>query len=478
MDRRILVVDDSELFCQQVSRLLAGPDRRIKVAHDGTTALEWLVEGHFSLALVDLHLPGLGGLDLIGEIHERGLPVTTVVLTGHATVESAVDAMRLGAYDYLIKPFQPERLQTLVEQALEDRRLHDEVAALRRGLHHQANFRRLIGHGPRMRDLYAQVGRAAASSCNVLITGETGTGKELIAQALHQADPIRRSRPLVAVNCAALPEPLLESELFGHEQGSFTGADRQRRGRFEQAHGGTLFLDEVGEMPPGMQAKLLRVLQDGTFERVGGSEPIRTDARIIAATNRVLSAEVAAGRFREDLFYRLNVMGVELPALRDRPPEDILLLVDHFLERLRQKGYPTRSFARETIARLRCYHWPGNVRELEHLVEQMVVTSPDPVVGPDDLPPHIVATREEPFTLEFDLSRPLQEITDEITERAERVYLRKVLETYGGRIDACAAHCGLSRRSISEKLRRYQIDKAEYKPRAARRDRQAVVSGE
>jgi two-component system response regulator AtoC len=467
MDRRILVVDDSELVCQQLSQILARPSRRIKVAHDGTSALEWLVEGHFSLVITDLQLPGIDGLDLIREIRQRGLPVTVVVMTGHATIDSAVEAMQLGAADYLTKPIDPIQLELVVEQALKDRTLRDEVEALRRGLQQRYSFHNLLGRGPRMREIFAKLARVATSSCTVLITGETGTGKELVAQALHHEDSTRQG-PLLVVNCAALPENLLESELFGHEKGAFTGADRQRKGRFELADGGTLFLDEIGEIPPGMQAKLLRVLQDGTFERVGGTETLRSDVRILAATNIDLAGAVRSGTFREDLYYRLNVVSVELPPLRERA-EDLPLLIDHFLGRLRERGYPAKSFAREALTRLSCYEWPGNVRELENLVEQLVVTTPGPVIHAEDLPQHIVATQEEPFTLDFDLARPLQPIIDELTERIERTYLRRVLEQYRGRIDACARHCGLSRRSISEKLRRYGIDKAEFKPPSRRR---------
>src|SRR3954463_3378202 len=318
MDRRILVVDDSELVCQQLSQLLALPDRRIKVAHDGTTALEWLVERNFSLVLTDLRLPGINGLDLIREIRQRNLPVTGIVMTGHASIDTAVAAMKLGAYDYLLKPIDSVRLAVLVEQALEDRKLQDEVGALRQGLQQRYSFHNLVGRSPRMREVFARVARVASSSCTVLITGETGTGKELVAQAIHYTDATRRQGPLVAVNCAALPEPLLESEFFGHERGAFTGADRQKKGRFEQAKGGTLFLDEIGELPLGMQAKLLRVLQDGTFERVGGSEVIQAECRVLASTNLNLADAVAAGRFREDLYYRLNVVAIELPPLRER----------------------------------------------------------------------------------------------------------------------------------------------------------------
>jgi two-component system NtrC family response regulator len=462
MDRRILVVDDSELICQQLTQLLASPDRQITVAHEGTTALEWLVEGPFSLVLTDLRLPGISGLDLIREIRNRDLPVTVIVMTAHATVEAAVEAMKLGAYDFIQKPIDSERLELLVNQALEDRRLIDEVAHLRNRLRRRNAYHNLLGRSRRMMEVFARVERVASSPCAVLLTGETGTGKELVAQAIHSSDATRTG-PLVSVNCAALPEHLLESELFGHERGAFTGADRQRIGRFEQAGGGTLLLDEIGEIPFGMQAKLLRVLQDGRFERVGGTDPIETDCRVISATNRNLAEAVAAKRFREDLYYRLNVVSIDLPPLRERL-EDVPLLVHHFLEKLVERGLPAKTVARETLSRLLRYDWPGNVRELEHVIEQSVVTTQGPLIEPDNLPPQIVPLREEPFSLDFDHARPLQELTDEFTQRIERAYLIRVLEKYRGRIDRCAEHCGLSRRSISEKLRRYQIDKSDFKP--------------
>jgi two-component system NtrC family response regulator len=474
MDRRILVVDDSELTCQQLSQLLSETDRQVMVAHDGTTALEWLVENPCSLVLADLALPGIDGLDLLREIRSRDLPVTVIVMTGHATVESAVEAMKLGAYDLIQKPIDTIRLELLVHRALEDRRLIDEVADLRRRLQKKNAYHNLVGRSPGMTEVFERVARVASSSCNVLITGETGTGKELVAQAIHSSD-VTRKGPLIAVNCAALPEPLLESELFGHERGAFTGADRQKKGRFELARGGTLFLDEIGEMPMGMQAKLLRVLQDGRFERVGGTEAIHTDCRVVAATNLNLAGAVSAGRFREDLYYRLNVFSIELPPLRDRI-EDVPLLVEHFLEKLAERNLPPRTFSRLALARLSGYNWPGNVRELEHVVEQAMVTTSGPIVDAESLPPQIVAQLDEPFSLDFDHRRPLPEITAELTSRIERAYLQRVLEKYRGRIEPSSRHCGLSRRSISEKLRRYQIDKRDYKLSSARRQQYVLAS--
>lgn len=469
MDRRILVVDDSDLTCRQVSRLLARPDRQIKIANDGTTALEYLVEGNFSLVLTDLQLPGISGMDLIREVRQRNLPLTILVMTGHGSIATVVEAMKLGAYDYLTKPIDATRLNLLVDQALADRHLTDEVAALRQSLQQKYGFHNLIGRGSKMRAVFSRVARVASMPCPVLITGETGTGKDLVAQALHYADATRQG-PLIAINCAALPESLLESELFGHEKGAFTGADRMRKGRFELAQDGTLFLDEVGEMPVGMQVKLLRVLQEGHFERVGGNEPIPASGRILAATNTDLLQAVAEGTFREDLYYRLNVVTIDLPPLRERGPENLALLTEHFLKEFQSRGMPKRSFSPSAMARLARYGWPGNVRELEHLIEQMVVTTTQPVIEADDLPPQIVpdGNLEEPLGLRFDLTRPLPEITLELTEQVERAYLTRVLEKYRGRIDRSSAHCGLSRRSISEKLRRYEIDKNDFKVRSGR----------
>jgi two-component system NtrC family response regulator len=471
MERRILVVDESRLIGQQLSQLLSMPGRQVEVVRDGTAALERLVEQPYSLVLTDLALPRISGLELIREIRGRQLPVTIIVMTGRPTVETAVEAMRLGAYDFIRKPIDTDRFEVLVEHALEDRRLVDEVTDLKRQLEkkHAGHF--FLGRSPRMLEVFERLSRVASSPCNVLITGETGTGKELVAQSIYYAD-VSRGGPLVAVNCAALPDRLLESEMFGHERGAFTGADSQKKGRFEVAQGGTLFLDEIGELPLNMQAKLLRVLQEGRFERVGGTESIPADCRVIAATNQNLSEAVLAGRFREDLFYRLNVVSIELPPLRDRF-EDVPPLVSHFLKKLEERGLPSKTFSRCALSRLLRYDWPGNVRELEHVVEQAVVTTPGAVVEPENLPPQIIATREEPFSLDFDHHRPLQEITNEFTSRIERTYLIRVLEQFRGRVDHCATHCGLSRRSISEKLSRYQIDKNEFKPLSTRMRRPA-----
>ena len=477
MDRRILVVEDSELYCQQLEQILSGPGREVTVVHDATAALELLVEKPFSLVVTDVVLPGLDGIDLIREIRSRDLPVTVIVIAGEPSLEMAVESIRLGAFDFVVKPIDPELFQHQVEKALKDRTLIDEIAALNTRLRRRFAYHNLLGRSRRMAEVFAKVERVGSSPCTVLITGETGTGKELVASAIHHSDVKRRGGPLRIVNCAALPEHLLESELFGHEKGAFTGADRLQIGRFEAAAGGTLFLDEIGEMPIGMQAKLLRVLQDGRFERVGGLEPIQADCRVLAATNVNLAQAVAQGKFRSDLFYRLNVVSIEVPPLRDRL-DDVPLLVHHFLHKMEERGLPAKTMSRATLSQLLRYDWPGNVRELEHVIELMVLTTPGPTIEPENLPDEIVPRREEPFSLEFDHFRPLQELTEEFTQRIEKAYLSRVLEKYRGRIDRCAEHCGLSRRSISEKLRRYQIDKASFKPanRRARKPSTASAS--
>ncbi len=467
MDRGILVVDDSMLVCQQLSQLLAAPGRSVTLASSVTEALEWLVDNPCSLVLTDLRLPDVSGLELIKLVHERKLPVTVIVMTGYATVENAVEAMRLGAYDFIPKPIDPVHLELVVNKALDDRGLTDELEAMRARLKRKNAYHNLVGKSPVMLEVFDRVARVAGSSCNVLVTGETGTGKELVAQAIHSSD-VKRRGPLVAVNCAALPESLLETELFGCERGAFTGADRQRKGRFELADGGTLFLDEIGEMPIGMQSKLLRVLQDGRFDRVGGGEPVQTDCRVVAATNVNLAEAVAQGRFREDLFYRLNVFSIELPPLRDRL-EDIPLLIEELQGKMAERGIPVKTVSRMALKRLLTYDWPGNVRELEHVLEQAAVTTPGSVIEPENLPSQIVPRHDEPFSLDFDLHKPLPEITAELTARIERAYLQLVLERNRGRIELCARQSGLSRRSISEKLRRYQIDKANFKPHSRSR---------
>ncbi len=387
--RRILIVEDNEIGRKQMQVFLESDSSlAVETAANGSDALKALTERSYSVVITDLKMPRVDGLQLLEEVQKRQLPADVIITTGFGTIDHAVQAMRLGAADFLTKPIKLEHLRLVVQRSLRERTLKDEVVALREQLHAQFKFHDILSKSPRMNDVFELIGHVAETNSTVLIVGETGTGKELVARAVHEASP-RRSAPFVAVNCAALPESLLESELFGHEKGAFTSAAGQRKGRFELAHGGTLFLDEVGEIPLAMQAKLLRVLQDRRFERVGGSQTVEVDVRVVAATHRDLLAISKEGKFREDLYYRLNVIKIELPPLHERP-EDIPLLAQHFVQKFSRTGAPPKQIAPETMKALLQHRWPGNIRELENAIERACVTSRDDVVRAEDLPAEIL----------------------------------------------------------------------------------------
>ncbi len=451
--------DDSRRFLQHL--LEKDPGLRVDAVRNGTEALEALLENHYSILLTDLKMPGVDGMALIEEVQRRRLPVTVIVTTGHGSIDEAVRAMRLGAYDFLTKPIDIEHLRLVLRRALRERALQDEVAQLREQLQSRYAFHNVLSKNSRMYAVFEMVQNVAHTASTVLLEGETGTGKEMIARAIHEAAHVRTG-PLVAVNCAALPETLLESELFGHEKGAFTNAVSQRKGRFELADGGTLFLDEVGDLPMAMQAKLLRVLQDHCFERVGGTESITVNVRIIAATNRPLRQLVRAGQFREDLYYRLNVIKIDLPPLRQRP-EDIPLLARHFTEKYARPDEAPKVIAPETMEILLAYRWPGNIRELENAIERACVTTLDDTIRPENLPPEMTTPASDRPHLHIDLSRPLPEQLAALTAAYEERYLRKALKKAHGNVGRCAKICGLSRRSITGKLTAYKIAKEPYK---------------
>jgi DNA-binding NtrC family response regulator len=462
MQRRILVADDSELTRQQLKKLLEGDQKLlVDTAADGIKALEALGTQNYSILITDLKMPRLDGIRLIEEIQKRRLPVTSIVTTGHGSIDEAVQAMRLGAYDFLTKPVDVQHLLLVVQRALRERLLQDEVVHLREQLQNRYSFQNILSKNPRMHGIFELVNNLGHTNTTVLIEGETGTGKELVARAIHQASHLRNG-PMVAVNCAALPENLLESELFGHEKGSFTSAVGQRRGRFEIADGGTIFLDEVGDIPAAMQAKLLRVLQERRFERVGGSESIEVDVRVIGATNRSLQQLVKDGTFREDLYYRLNVVKIDLPPLRQRP-EDILLLAQHFASKYSRSDAGPHQIAPQTMEVLLHYRWPGNIRELENAIERACVTTRDNVIYPENLPPDVLRAENPGLPCEVDLNQPLTELLRRISAQVEQEYIRKALEKSHGNVGHCAKLCGLSRRSISAKITEYNIDKTSYK---------------
>ncbi len=462
LPRRILIADDSESTRQQLQELLeADAAVQVDTVADGTEALEALVAHNYSLVLTDLKMPRIDGMQLIEEVQKRRLPVTVIVTTGHGSIDEAVQAMRMGAYDFLTKPIDVQHLRLVVQRALRERTLQDEVAQLREQLQKRYSFHNILSKNPRMHQVFELINNVAQSTTTVLIEGETGTGKEQVARAIHQASHVRTG-PMIAINCAALPETLLESELFGHEKGAFTSAVGQRRGRFELADGGTLFLDEVGDIPPAMQAKLLRVLQERRFERVGGTESIEVDVRVIAATNRSLLQLVKEGKFREDLYYRLNVVKIDLPPLHDRP-EDIPLLALHFTEKYARPGQAAKQIAPEAMDLLLQYRWPGNIRELENAIERACVTTRDDTIRSENLPVEVLKPSATKFPFPIDLNRPLPELLREITAEVELRYIRKALRKSRGNIGRCARICGLSRRSISAKVAEYKIKKSIFK---------------
>ena len=463
MERRILIAEDSKTTCEQLRTLLeAGEDLAVDTVGDGKAALQALTQKSYSVLLTDLQMPHLDGMRLIESIQQRKLPVTVIVMSGYGSIDMAVKAMRMGAYDFLTKPVDVDHLRLVIERVLRERTLQDEVIQLRGKLQKQFSFHNVLSANPKMHAVFELIRSVAQTTTTVLIEGETGTGKEQVARAIHDSSASLRSGDFVAINCAALPETLLESELFGHEKGSFTGAVGQRKGRFEQADGGTLFLDEVGDIPPAMQAKLLRVLQERRFERLGGSNAIEVDVRVIAATNRKLTKLVRQGKFREDLYYRLNVVKIELPPLHERP-EDIPLLATHFTAKYARRGEAARTISPEAMEKLLKHSWPGNIRELENAIEHACVTVRGSSIEAENLPLEVTAPRTGAASLSIDLSRPLPELLREMTVNLERQYLLRALKKSRGNVGRCAKICGMSRRSVSAKLAEYEIKKEPFK---------------
>ena len=441
----LLVADDDPAARASLARLLQGKGFEVAVADGGESALALLQETTPDVLITDLHMPGLDGLQLLQRAREETPELVVILLTGMAHVDTAVRAMQLGAEHYLTKPAQTEELILVIDRALERRRLREEAKELRSRLTERLRFENIIGASPAMHAVFDVIEQVAPSKASVLITGESGTGKELAAQAIHQNSPRARA-PFVKLHCAALAETILESELFGHERGAFTGAATRREGRFKQADGGTLFLDEIGEISPAIQVKLLRFLQERTFERVGGNETLKVDVRIIAATNRELRAEVAAGRFREDLYYRLNVVNLEMPPLRARP-SDLLPLATHFLARFAgENGKAVDGFAADAIERIGAYRWPGNVRELENVMERAVVLCDGPKLGAEHLPMGVGAA-----------ARTSVRVPGSTLEEIERHAILSTLEACGGRTAQAAQMLDVSIRKIQYRLHEYGL---------------------
>ncbi|MBI4303639.1 MAG: sigma-54-dependent Fis family transcriptional regulator [Chloroflexi bacterium] len=439
---KVLVVDDEAIIRESLRDWLRDAGHEVLIAEDGHQALTIIEKERPCVAIVDLVMPGMDGIELLKKAKEICPAIEVVIITAYGSVPTAITAMREGAYDYIEKPFCPERAELLIDKLAERQQLLEENLALHQKLEERFRFENIIAKSPRMQQVIEVIKVVARSNATVLITGESGTGKELVARAVHTQSQ-RKDRPFVAVSCAALPESLLESELFGHEKGAFTGAHIQRRGKFEAANRGTLFLDEIGEMSANIQVHLLRVLEEKEFARVGGNEPIKVDVRIISATNKDMKKAIAAGQFREDLYYRLNVVNVELPPLRERK-EDIPLLVQHFLKNFAEENKkPITGFSNEATDFLLKYEWPGNVRELENAVERAVILAKGPSIEVADL-------AQENLQM---VSSPLRSLKD-----VERECILNVLSETGRNYSQAARILGISRVTLYNKIRDYGLN--------------------
>jgi two-component system response regulator HydG len=442
---RVLVVDDEEGAREGLRKLLRLEGYDVTLAEDGAVALERASERPPDVVVTDLKMPRMDGFELMTRLKQLYPELPVIVVTAFGDVSSAVTAMRKGAEHYLVKPVDVDELQVALEKAVERRDLRVEADNLRRQARErdQGGLENLIGTSPAMQHVYKVATQIAAAKATVLITGESGTGKGELARAIHAKGP-RADKPFVALHCAALAETLLETELFGHEKGAFTGADRRRIGRFEQASGGTLFLDEIGEIPASLQVKLLRVLQEKTFERVGGNEPLTVDVRLVAATNRDLASLVEQGKYREDLYYRLNVVHVEMPPLRQRA-NDVLVLAQHFLRRFaKENGKPLEGFTDAATAKILAHRWPGNVRELENAVERASVLAQGTLVDVDDLPFQVAAA-----------GRVGIQIPGSTMAEIERHAIESTLDAVGGSTARAAEMLDISVRTIQYRLHEY-----------------------
>ena len=451
MPAKILIVDDDASHRQMIQVVLSDEGYEIHEAEDGETAINGVTNRFYDLILMDIRMTGISGIDALKEIKNLSPGIPVVIMTAYASVDTAVDALKAGAYDYITKPLDIDELKLLVEKALRFHLLEQENLQLKERLDDRFDFSKIIGRSRSMQDVFDTIGLVAPSEATVLITGESGTGKELIANAIHQNSP-RKNRPLIKLNCAALQETLLESELFGHEKGAFTGAVARKKGRFQLAHHSSIFLDEIAEMAPVTQAKILRVLQEREFEPVGGTNIFKVDTRLIAATNKNLEEEIRAGRFREDLYYRLNVVRVDVPPLRDRQ-DDIPLLADFFLKSYAEKNRKRlKGFTPRAVDVMMRHEWPGNVRELENVVERAVIMARGEMITPMEFPEILKGLDDEikETTVNIEPGRTLKEV--------EKSMILRTLEETGGNRTHTADILGISRRTLQLKLKEYGIN--------------------
>ena len=448
----ILIIDDEKPQREALAGFFKRRKFEVLHADGGTKGLEILKEENVDIVLTDFKMPDISGLDVLKGVKEFNPEVAVIVMTAFGSIGDAVEAMKAGAFDYLQKPVNLDEVELLVKRALDQRRLVSENRELRKQLQERFRFTGIVSQSKEMEEALNTAGRIAHSTATVLLRGESGTGKELFARAIHHSSD-RRDNPFIVVNCAAIPETLIESELFGHEKGAFTGADRQRIGRFEEAEGGTLFIDEIGDIPQQVQVKLLRVLQEKEFQRVGGNKTLRSDVRIVTATHRHLEEMLSEGTFREDLYYRLNVVTITIPPLRARKT-DIPMLTDHFLKKYVQQNSPTtKELSKETLDVLMNYDFPGNVRELEHIIERAVILSRDNLIASDDLPANVRRLK-----LEDHLPRQVRtEDLNEQLESFEREIILATLQKTGGNQLQAARLLGIAERTLRYKLEKLKL---------------------
>ncbi len=451
---KILIVDDDPGHLTTLKTITKSWGYTVETANDGVVAVDLVKSGPVDLILMDVRMTNMSGIEALGQIKDYNPSIPVIIMTAYSSVKSAVEALKSGAYDYLIKPLDFEVLKLTIERASEHAGLKEENRALKEHLRSDYDIANIIGRSQPMKKLLDMMSMVAPSEATVLITGESGTGKELIARSLHFNSP-RKEKPLVVVNCASITETLLESELFGHEKGAFTGADKRREGRFMQANHGTIFLDEIGETSPTMQAKLLRVLQEKEVQRVGSEETIKVNVRIVAATNRNLEADVAKGRFREDLFYRLNVMNLNVPPLKERQ-EDIPLFAQHFLKKFADKNRKTvKGFVPLAVDMLLNYDWPGNVRELENAIERAVILLTGEYITEKQLPLNITKKYPDLSTSPI-AAAPVMDGTRSM-EEIEKEAILATLKASGGNKSETARRLGITRKTLHNKLKNYGL---------------------
>jgi DNA-binding NtrC family response regulator len=448
----ILVVDDEEIIRESLSEWLSDEGFDVITAPDALKALDIIKSRDIDIMLADLKMPGIDGIELIKRAKEINPELPVIIMTAYGTVASAIEAMKVGAYDFMEKPFCPERVELIIKNLLNHQSVVKENIALKKELGKKHQFEELVGKSPKIQQVFDLIRTVAKSNATILIQGETGTGKELAARAIH-AESLRHNRPFVSLNCAALPESLLESELFGHEKGAFTGAVSQKKGKFEYANGGTIFLDEIGDISPNTQVHLLRVIQEKELTRVGGNEIIKVDVRIITSTNRDLKKRAEEGKFREDLFYRLNVVPIHLPPLRERS-DDIPLLARYFLRKYNtENNKEIRDFSSKVLDFFIKYPWPGNVRELENAIEYSVILAKSDLIQEEHLLPQL---KELP-KCEEDISG------GNTLEGMEKYHIARIMKETNGNHSLAAKTLGISRSTLYKKLQEYQINSADVK---------------